>query len=443
MGYSEVSCQICAVRFNVARLRTRDEPVEAGWGFSSSLHYAGDPTSAICSLHPEQSGCDEDVRGEPDDDVLHFPGRYCTYEGGYNGWKIGADEMKGMRLPRYIVQKPANRDDSDEDQEEYERSSDFFVTSQTTRVPFDADFGGPLAKVRFEVDFLFPQNYLVMKPTDGFNCGVPVHDQCWKIFERVSKLRMGKVDLQGFMALWDRQACSGCGFEGINSEPMLPKCKSDHWQHLPGSEYLAANPLDIPGLMIQLYSFYLTQPSGISMLSERPPHRDNAMDKFGRLPKELTMMILQHLSSKDIASLRLVTRSFRYLPKKAFLGLIKKELPWFWEYDEFEEFMQKTHNGYQKLWDRDLGESNPINWYVLYNQLRLAKTKLLGLKNRVRIWNVAEEITRRIQKLRDEIGEGEDLPVGITEDEKERGVKQPGFSCIKCDYTLRPKMVNY
>ncbi len=71
---------------------------------------------------------------------------------------------------------------------------------QTTNPPDDFE-PGELANVRFGINNFFPQNYSVLDDNDQ-GCGVPVHESCWKIFERVSKMRLGEVDLQGFMALW-------------------------------------------------------------------------------------------------------------------------------------------------------------------------------------------------------------------------------------------------
>ena len=106
-----------------------------------------------------------------------------------------------MRHPRYIIHKPKDEVFEDEEQEDYERASEYFVTSQTTEVPDDYE-PGALSKVRFGIDHFFPQNFEVLSGNDGMAVGVPVHDACWKIFERVSKSKLGEVDLQGFMALW-------------------------------------------------------------------------------------------------------------------------------------------------------------------------------------------------------------------------------------------------
>lgn len=70
----------------------KHEPPESGWGYPHGLYYSGDVATTLCTLYPEQSGCENDFDGDPDG--LHLPGRWCTYDGGFNVWKISAEEMK-------------------------------------------------------------------------------------------------------------------------------------------------------------------------------------------------------------------------------------------------------------------------------------------------------------------------------------------------------------
>lgn len=99
------------------------------------------------------------------------------------------------------MNKPKNFDAEKEEQPDYERESDFFVSAQTTEAPDDFETGN-LSKIRFGVDWFIGQNYDIGVAGEDEHFGVPVHAHCWEIFERVCRLKLGAVDLQGFMALW-------------------------------------------------------------------------------------------------------------------------------------------------------------------------------------------------------------------------------------------------
>jgi len=95
MGYSENGCQICAVSINTARLRTKSEPESAGWGYTGGKYYSGGVSDYRYAILLKMSGCEVvESDGSVGDDFLHFPGRGCTFDGGYSSMRIGPDEMK-------------------------------------------------------------------------------------------------------------------------------------------------------------------------------------------------------------------------------------------------------------------------------------------------------------------------------------------------------------
>lgn len=107
-----------------------------------------------------------------------------------------------------------------------------------------------------------------------------------------------------------------------------------------------------------------------------------ASDPFIKLPVELAGMVLDSLSSKDIANLRLATRTFQLLPVNLFRRLLFEEFPW--------------------LWEAQAMSVRETNWYVLYQDVKFCWGNFKGLKNRARIWKDVEEIVRRIGKYREE-----------------------------------------
>lgn len=196
-------------------------------------------------------------------------------------------------------------------------------------------------------------------------------------------------------------------------------------------QYLGANPLKIPGFMIALHTSDMTHLKGPDVFLDKSSAQDheNSSDKFRVLPPELRAMILDQLSSKDIASLRSVSRAFHAMSKKFFHQLIHKELPWFWEEDEL---IKMNDEWYDRIDDKLVKkiEREEMNWHVLYKGLSWLKKTKLGLKNRVRIWNLAEEIVQRISILRYDVEEGGELEVCPD------GAKN-GFYCLRCNIKHR------
>lgn len=124
------------------------------------------------------------------------------------------------------------------------------------------------------------------------------------------------------------------------------------WHHEPGHEYLAANPVLMPRLKEVLEAAIIPEEAGtvIDMSSspfgddtrqeqmpDYPPEMD---DWFLAFPRELTMIVMDYLCSKDIASLRLASRAFRHLPMSLWLRLLREELPSLWEaFDSAEPYL--------------------------------------------------------------------------------------------------------
>lgn len=126
--------------------------------------------------------------------------------------------------------------------------------------------------------------------------------------------------------------------------------------------------------------FYFKQKGQDVQFGQPPPLSSNSSDLFSRLPYELFLMVLNQLSSKDVATLRMVTPVARQLPVIFFRGLLLREAPWLWE-----------------VRDMPIGETN---WYKMWCKLRVAWKDLKGLRNRRRIWDDINENVRRIEEFR-------------------------------------------
>lgn len=107
---------------------------------------------------------------------------------------------------------------------------------------------------------------------------------------------------------------------------------------------------------------------------------DSNADPFQKLSMEIISMVLEYLSSKDIANLRLATRAVQQLPDILFRRLLLEDMPWMWEAEDLPR--------------------GRVHWHKLYCTVKFGWVGLKGIRNRVRIWKDVEEIVSRIEKHR-------------------------------------------
>jgi hypothetical protein len=286
---------------------------------------------------------------------------------------------------------------------------------------------------------------------------MPFHPTCLEAFKRASLLRTGTIDIEGLTNWWALEATD----TGFKSFPRDPAVNHAQWhEHVSGNEFVAANPCFVPGLPAILTAADRREDSNFDYgdIFDISTTGTGLGDVFSSLPQELRGMLLVLLEPADIANLRLASRTFRQLPQSFFRSLTLREMPWFWEawssldysfwstttsrnlkkedeqkrgiiasmkaaidilYEEGRQEGLPVENDaaiaalQQAVADeenRDLHVSASVpllvadktDWYRLCCDLAKNHKRLLGLRNRRRIWNDCEEILDRIERYRDE-----------------------------------------
>ncbi|KAG9243019.1 hypothetical protein BJ878DRAFT_137941 [Calycina marina] len=128
---------------------------------------------------------------------LYPPRRGCVSVSGYNRWKIGAEEMKGMKLPRFFLRKPKDDDADNKEQTDYERKSEFIPTPHAITPPPD-DFDPATSPTNLSASTTSMAKTTSSSNEDDQPIDIPIHAACWERFEQVSELLLGELDLQGF-----------------------------------------------------------------------------------------------------------------------------------------------------------------------------------------------------------------------------------------------------
>ena len=114
------------------------------------------------------------------------------------------------------------------------------------------------------------------------------------------------------------------------------------------SQFLVANPHHVPGFLDTLQRNY-SQSSTTKARRKLGQVNMNNHDPFATLPFEIRSQIAKDLSYNDFSNLRTVSRIFWTLDPGLHLHFIKRDFPWFWEFDELKQLDEIYHLKYKEL----------------------------------------------------------------------------------------------
>jgi hypothetical protein len=149
------------------------------------------------------------------------------------------------------------------------------------------------------------------------------------MYAKVSYRRFGRVDLDG---IWHwREIQSDPVSYGMDELIPLPRPEIelgrehiDHpWCHVPGDEWIVANPVEIPGILTVLET---CKCSNVAATQTQSPKA-----KILVLPAELLGHILSFLDLPDLDRVSDTCRKLRSHSNQFFEASIIRDMPWFWE----------------------------------------------------------------------------------------------------------------
>ncbi|PTB70876.1 hypothetical protein BBK36DRAFT_1134092 [Trichoderma citrinoviride] len=270
----------------------------------------------------------------------HVAGPGCCNTRGYHGDRLSLDEMMDCHTVQGLYKKTEDWTPSGDDMDFERESKQYHLTGLSDCMPPN---GGDVrcAPIRGGADWFHASN-LSDTWKDLFGWGtyvLPFHPTCFEIFIRISKQRMGTVSLDSLMKL----ECNGSRNMFGTRHPDVVDARNRGWKWacLLGSEYLAANPIFIPGFR-EICEAAVSDaedfdsrgspfPERMEEQEEDDDEREVSGDPFWKLPTELKHAIAWGLDSKDIAALRLASRAFCHLPMTLWHTLLVREMPWVYE----------------------------------------------------------------------------------------------------------------
>ena len=370
----------------------------------------------------------------------HLAGPRCNHASGYCGFNISAEEMKGCTTLQCLVRKTPEWT-SEPDDQEFEQSGEYYLSGLSGQMP-SRDIGGPtMTPPRHGAKDLYP---------DVNESGVPIpfHPTCFEIFTRASRLHTSSIDLVGLTG-WAELESDWLKDFSFPHHEAVKESSEQEWHHRPGYEWLAANPIVVPGLATILR---LAVGGENTSSKEDANGRPGSEDPFSKLPREIADAILELVSPVDAAALRLAGLA-RFLAIENWYQELREEMPWLWEVwdtvlpsfwaittvstlsaemrkkEEAErqrvasrKIIQQELPEIAEIWDIDHAKVNMLfaacgnegmketivlpkdgtNWCRVYYEVKKNWKTLKGLHNRERIWKDVEEIFRRIDKYRGE-----------------------------------------
>lgn len=272
----------------------------------------------------------------------HIAGPGCKALSAYSGHRITADEMYGCTTAQCLVPKPADSGrgwSPYELDQPFEASGQYFLSGLSDDMP-STDYGGPrFLPIRHGCDEAHAWNSYY-EPA-RYELAMPFHPACMEVYRRASLRKTGRFDVEGLMAWYTKPRHRRC-HRSINyrNEPAVERgARGQWWKHVSGDEFLAANPCFVPALPGVLEGVVRSTDEDFDFRSsaftpvggDTQPIVARQPDILAKLPEELKLEMLSHLSSKDIANLRLASRTFRYLSQYFFRQLLLRECPWLWE----------------------------------------------------------------------------------------------------------------
>ncbi|RAH68411.1 F-box protein [Aspergillus aculeatinus CBS 121060] len=436
---------------------TEDEEEELYRDFLSNTlrtlnprHYTGEPIGGLA--YSKTTGTKKDIlipitfSELPEDcspeDLEHIPAPTCGQPSAYPGSAISVAEMRGCRTAQFLVHKSQTEGTWKPDglHENWETDAEWFISGVCDGMR-SRDCGYPdvwPARGGVETVAADNVNFGSMEPHE---LAMPFHPWCFDIFSRQSKRHFNKVNVDGLIKWRDAE----CSYEEFHEFPRagdVLESQEQWWDHKPGREYLAANPLYVPGLPALLVGATSQEQevevSNATFENAERTHPDTCVvDHLSSLPLDLRLHIISFLDAADITRLRAASRAFTHLPNGVWYRLVRDEMPWLWEAwndSEIEhtpswwtmvnanevKFVNDTRNHYAKVlgakppdqvdlvdhlvpWPAVMPEQVRLerantDWHRVFTRVKSQWARLKGLRNRRRIWEDVEEIIRRIER---------------------------------------------
>ena len=378
-------------------------------------------------------------------ELEHLAGPRCEHVRGYCGFNISPEEMKGCTTSQCLVRKTPGWASEPHDQG-FEQSGMYHLSGLCGAMPPRNWDGLSITPPRHDADNLHPD-------VNGTGVPMPFHPTCFEIFTRACRLRTGSIDVVGLAGWGELESDYEIDMSFPHHEAVKESFEEEEWHHRPGYEWLAANPILVPGLTALLR---LAVSRNKSSYDDDTQGRSVAEDPFSKFPGEIANTILELVNPVDVAALCLAGLA-KFMTIENWYRLLREDMPWLWEvwdtalpslwatttvsalsaemkqkeekegaekercaareiilqelpeiaenWDTENEIVDDIDKSYASCGKEGLEETMVLpkdgtNWCRVYYEVKANWKALKGLQNRERIWRDVEEILRKIDGYR-------------------------------------------
>lgn len=377
----------------------------------------------------------------------HIASKTCNATAAYNGHNIAANDMRGMTTMQMLI--PKNKwwlPEADDESFEKDARFPYYLSGLRDFLPRagsdeDAFTTIPLRQIGRRPA---PQNFV--SPGDlkeGFDPSMPFHPACLEVFKRASLKRHGLVDMEGLMA-WYRIESTQHHFESFPRHRYVEEARGQRWNHVKGTEMLAANPFFISNLRM-LINYENEFANGVRY-DDKDAQMSERRSDTGEVPEEL----LDSLKRQNIV---VPPEDLPAYADNLYHGKVLCEMEWLWEAwcdAPYSSWATETSTEIYRRWlapasrtrqieldllhldaketltlaesalkdslEAEYGQLKlsrqmarqikpdklgaDVDWVNIYQRVRDMIKDSPGLQNRKRIWNECNVILDRIQKHR-------------------------------------------
>ncbi|KAK6827250.1 hypothetical protein PG987_010591 [Apiospora arundinis] len=271
----------------------------------------------------------------------HIASPSCQSSQGINGHVLSLAQMKNCRNIRFLVPKPPDwrPDTSDRLLEE---GSLFYLSGESNGSNWNAgcfqlwrSFYPPRHGL-YEISTSWEmievgcdkQEYDALWP-------LAVHSYCLDIYAKASYHRLGQVALDGLWHWREMRSDPDSHAVGYRIPPRRPEierareCWNYPWRHLPGDEWLAANPVEIPDFL-----------RAVETCINRTDGYHALLPDTGllALPAEIIHYTLSFLDLTDVDVLAKTCRTLYEHAQPIFKAHMSRNMNWLWEVFEGSEY---------------------------------------------------------------------------------------------------------